>query len=312
MALGAVQTGAALKGLYDLKKQPLPEYDMTQAEKNVSMYQKRFNEGLSAEERAAMDQQFAGARAGFYRSASEQSRGSLSNFLGRISALDRIKYATQMGSMMAQERRAAMGGLAGARNTLMGQQNRQTAYQMQRRDSAERALGQAMQSGLYNAMTGATYGIASGMANGGAMGNLNTGATGTPNSGSTNALSLVGQPGTFANSQPYGPSDYVPTTNPLNFPPSMGGVNMGASFRSRFSTTPSFSNYLPQKMISVPDGQRTGNPASYSDMSGDPFYNQVYNPNALRFSNPYMMNRGFMNSYDASMNANGEIVYTPI
>jgi hypothetical protein len=92
----------------------------------------------------------------------------------------------------------------------------------------------------------------------------------------------------------------------------MGGVNMGASFRSRFSTTPSFSNYLPQKMISVPDGQRTGNPASYSDMSGDPFYNQVYNPNALRFSNPYMMNRGFMNSYDASMNANGEIVYTPI
>lgn len=305
MALGAVQTGAALKGLYDLKKQPLPEYDMTQAEKNVSMYQKRFNEGLSAEERAAMDQQFAGARAGFYRSASEQSRGSLSNFLGRISALDRIKYATQMGSMMAQERRAAMGGLAGARNTLMGQQNRQTAYQMQRRDSAERALGQAMQSGLYNAMTGATYGIAAGMENRIPKneGGLNTGLTGMDN--------LVGQPGTFPNSQPYGPSDYVPTTNPLNFPPSMGGVNMGASFRSRFSTTPSFSNYLPQKMISVPDGQRTGNPASYSDMSGDPFYNQVYNPNALRFSNPYMMNRGFMDSYDASMNANGEIVYTP-
>lgn len=165
MALGAVQTGAALKGLYDLKKQPLPEYDMAQAQKNVSMYQQRFNEGLSAEERAAMDQQFASARAGFYRSASEQSRGSLSNFLGRISALDRIKYATQMGSMMAQERRAAMGGLASARNTLMGQQNRQTAYQMQRRDSAERALGQAMQSGLYNLSTGATYGIAAGMAN---------------------------------------------------------------------------------------------------------------------------------------------------
>lgn len=237
-ALGAVQAVSALKGLNDLKKQALPKYDMTEAEKNVSMYQRRFDQGLSPEERAAMGQQFSSATAGFYRAASEQSKGSLSNFLGRISALDRIKYATQMGSMMAQEKRAAMGGLAGARNTLMGQQNRQAAYEMQRRDSAERALGGALQSGLYNVGTGLTYGLASFTPG-------STSATGGQETqAQTQTFNPVGEPGSYNYSSPIGPRESYP--NLMNLPPSMGGTNLKAGFMPQQYTSPNLLGLPPQ------------------------------------------------------------------
>lgn len=261
-ALGAVQAVSALKGLNDLKKQALPEYDMTQAQKNVSMYQKRFDQGLSPEERAAMGQQFSSATAGFYRAASEQSKGSLSNFLGRISALDRIKYATQMGTMMAQEKRAAMGGLAGARNTLMGQQNRQTAYEMQRRDAAERALGQALQSGLYNATTGLTYGIAS--------------------------FDQVKKEKEAAKAAAGG-------FNPVGAP----GSYPFSSMSMRPSVTVPMS--YPDPTFSAPPVDPYGLEPGYGN----------YPKNLLRFSNPYNMNRGFMNDYEAVAGPYGEVNYIP-
>ena len=262
-ALGAVQAVSALKGLNDLKKQALPKYDMTEAEKNVSMYQRRFDQGLSPEERAAMGQQFSSATAGFYRAASEQSKGSLSNFLGRISALDRIKYATQMGTMMAQEKRAAMGGLAGARNTLMGQQNRQTTYEMGRRDAAERALGGALQSGLYNVGTGLTYGLAS----------LTPGSTSAAGGQETQAQTFnpVGAPGSYPfNSMSMRPSVTVPMS-------------------------------YPDPTFSAPPVDPYGLKPGYGN----------YPKNLLRFSNPYNMNRGFMNDYEAVAGPYGEVNYIP-
>jgi len=158
-ALGTIQTIAGLKKLRDLRQQPLAKYDQTLAGQNVQMYQQRYNEGLSGAERAAMGQEFASSQAGFNRTAREASGGQLSNFLGRTSALDRVRYASQLGSAMAQERRAAMGGLASARQTLMSQKNMQTQFDLQRRMQAEQALGQAVKTGTENIVDSATYGI---------------------------------------------------------------------------------------------------------------------------------------------------------
>jgi len=158
-ALGVAQSAIAYNQLQKLRNQPLPKYDTSQASKNVAMYEQRFREGMSADEIAAMDRQFASSQAGFYRQAADNSRGQLSNFLGRVSALDRARYATQLGSAMAQERRAAMSGLAGARQGLESQLNAQTRFEQQRRMQEEQALGQAIQSGLYNVGNAATFGL---------------------------------------------------------------------------------------------------------------------------------------------------------
>lgn len=158
-ALGIAQSAIAYNQLRNLRNQPLPKYDTSQASQNVAMYEQRFREGLSADEISAMDRQFASSQAGFYRQAADNSRGQLSNFLGRVSALDRARYATQLGSAMAQERRAAMSGLAGARQGLESQLNAQTRFEQQRRMQEEQALGQAIQSGLYNVGNAATFGL---------------------------------------------------------------------------------------------------------------------------------------------------------
>ena len=65
----------------------------------------------------------------------------------------------------------------------------------------------------------------------------------------------------------------------------------------------------PTGAISVPNNMSPS--YRFGDMSGDPFYNQVYNPNALRFSNPYNMNRGFMDAYDAVPGPYGQIMFKP-
>lgn len=73
-------------------------------------------------------------------------------------------------------------------------------------------------------------------------------------------------------------------------------------------TLPSFP-ISPSGAISVPNNMSPS--YNFGDMSGDPFYNQVYNPNALRFPNPYMMNRGFMDAYDAVPGPYGQIMFKP-
>lgn len=198
-ALGIAQSAIAYNQLRNLRNQPLPKYDTSQASQNVAMYEQRFREGLSADEIAAMDRQFATSQAGFYRQAADNSRGQLSNFLGRVSALDRARYATQLGSAMAQERRAAMSGLAGARQGLESQLNAQTRFEQQRRMQEEQALGQAIQSGLYNVGNAATFGLYGMGKNllGGA------GATTTPTT-PTSEFNPVNPENTFY-SQPAGP-----------------------------------------------------------------------------------------------------------
>ena len=159
LALGGMQAISSYQKLKDLQKQSLPQFNLQPSQQNVSMYEQRFRQGISPEERSAMGQQFATQQAGMYRAASDQSRGQLSSFLGRVSAFDRIKQATQLGSMMASERRAAMSGLSGARQNLESQMNRQTSMDYSRRMSEEQALGGAMKAGLENLGDAATLGL---------------------------------------------------------------------------------------------------------------------------------------------------------
>jgi hypothetical protein len=160
---GGVRAISSYGKLKELEKQPLPTFDTTQAQQNINMYQRRFNQGLSPEERGAMSQQFQSEQAGMFRQTSERAGGQISNFLGRVTAMDRVRNAMKTGSMMAQERRAAMSGLAGARQGLQSQLNAQTQMDMRRRMAEEQALGQGMQAGLTAAEKGLAYGLQQGL-----------------------------------------------------------------------------------------------------------------------------------------------------
>ena len=158
---GGVRAASSYGKLKKLENQPLPKFDTTQAQQNIDMYQRRFRQGLSPEERAAMGQQFQSEQAGMYRQTSERAGGQISNFLGRVTAMDRVRNAMKTGSMMAQERRAAMSGLAGARQGLQSQLNAQTQMDMRRRMAEEQALGQGMRAGLNTLEKGLAYGAQS-------------------------------------------------------------------------------------------------------------------------------------------------------
>lgn len=156
---GAARFQTSLRNLQKLSTQALPTYDTRQAQRNVNMYQRRFDQGLSPEERAAMGQQFQSEQAGMYRQTSERAGGQISNFLGRVTAMDRVRNAMRTGTMMAQERRAAMSGLAGARQGLQSQLNAQTQMDMRRRMAEEQSLGQGMRGGLNTLEKSLTYGL---------------------------------------------------------------------------------------------------------------------------------------------------------
>jgi hypothetical protein len=158
LALGAIETGVALSKLNQLNKQPLPKYDMSPTQANVSMYKQRLAQGLPSAEIAAMQQAQASQNAGGYRQATELSGGQLSNAIGRIGQLQNINLATRMGQMQAQERRANQSALAASQGALQGQMNMQTQYDMQRRSQQEQALGGALRSGLQGMGNALTYG----------------------------------------------------------------------------------------------------------------------------------------------------------
>lgn len=158
LALGAIQTGVALSQLNKLKNQPLPKYDLSPTQSNVSMYKQRLAQGLPSAEIAAMQQAQAAQNAGGYRQATELSGGQLSNAIGRIGQLQNINLATRMGQMQAQERRASQSALAASQGALQGQMNMQTQYDMQRRSQQEQALGGALRAGLQGMGNALTYG----------------------------------------------------------------------------------------------------------------------------------------------------------
>lgn len=187
LALGLTQSINSYNRLQELGKKPLPQYNLQPAQQNVSMYEQRFRQGLSPDELAGMRQQFSSEQAGMYRAASDNSRGQLSSFLGRVSGFDRIRQASQLGSMMASERRAAMSGLSGARQSLEAQMNRQTSQDYSRRMSEEQALGGALRAGTEGIGNALTMGIHTGLTN---QGVYDTGVASTAAKANTTGNSM--------------------------------------------------------------------------------------------------------------------------
>tara|TARA_R110000868_G_scaffold267944_4_gene527202 strand:+ start:108 stop:833 length:726 start_codon:yes stop_codon:yes gene_type:complete len=165
LALGLAQSINSYNRIQELNTKPLPQYNLQPSQQNVNMYDTRFRQGLSPEELGGMRQQFASEQAGMYRAASENSGGQLSSFLGRVSGFDRIRQASQLGSMMASERRAAMSGLAGARQSLEAQMNRQTSQDYSRRMNEEQALGGGLKIGTEGIGDALTMGLYTGLTN---------------------------------------------------------------------------------------------------------------------------------------------------
>jgi hypothetical protein len=221
---GGVRAVSSYGKLKELENQPLPTFDTTQAQQNINMYQRRFNQGLSPEERGAMGQQFQSEQAGMFRQTSERAGGQISNFLGRVTAMDRVRNAMKTGSMMAQERRAAMSGLAGARQGLQSQLNAQTQMDMRRRMAEEQALGQGMQAGLTAAEKGLAYGLQQGLGamTGGSSGGTNS--TATPNVSDASIYNPV--------LNPYTPNYQTPDTS----------IDYGSDLFNRMRTSPFYKN----------------------------------------------------------------------
>jgi hypothetical protein len=344
-AYGVYRGIKAQQGLNALNKQRVPKY-MDAAgplQENIRMARTQMQQGMSPAAKAVANQAFASSQAGTYRQAQELSGGQMSSAIGRLGALQNFRYGSQMGlqDQMARER---------AQQTLMGQnlqlsalEQKDIAQGIADNRMLQQQYGAARQQAIADVFGAGMGAVQTKLAMSEAdknrqfymdmLGNKNPTTT---TDGSQNNYSSVFSPGTFPYSAPIGPKEgppnlmnlppsmggtnlkagFIPkssgTPNPMNLPPSMGGTNLQAGF-NRFSTPSFLSQYSPQQRMTVPDSesQRVGNPAGYSDMSGDPFYNQVYNPNALRFSNPYNMNRGFMDDYEAVLGPNGEIMYRP-
>ena len=110
----------------------------------------------------------------------------------------------------------------------------------------------------------------------------------------------------------------TPFSAPSSTPPLdlnvLGQSLQGAQLRPTPIPPPSFNrfNITPSgnaAAMSVPNTM--AQPFRFPDTSGDAFSQSVYNPNVLRFSNPYNMNRGFMDSYDAVRGPYGQIMFKP-
>ena len=294
-------------------------------QQNIAMARRQYNQGLSPLAEARAREAFGSSQAKTYRQATEFSGGQMSSALGRMGALQNYRFGSDiaMQDQMARERGQQM--LMGQNLQLSSLQQRDVAQDISDRQRTLQNYGLARQQAIQGVFSAGTGAVMANMAkeerakDRAMMSSLYGGAK-TP-SGDANVpspINLVGEPGSFRFSSPIGPKEESP--NLMNLPPSMGGTNLKAGFMPQPSTPPNLMN-LPPTMGGVKNRFSTpastiqvpnfSTPPGMGDMSGDPFYQSVYNPNALRFSNPYNMNRGFMDNYDAVQGPNGDIIFNP-
>jgi hypothetical protein len=340
----------AQQGINEISKQRQARYmdAASPIQQNIAMARRQYNQGLSPLAEARAREAFGSSQAKTYRQATEFSGGQMSSALGRMGAMQNYRFGSDiaMQDQMARERAQQM--IMGQNLQVSGLQQRDVAQDISDRQRTLQNYGLARQQaiqGIFSAGTGAAMAY---MNRNEAekdrelmreLYDRGGGGGGTPSPNN-----LVGEPGSFSFSSPIGPKEGPP--NLMNLPPSMGGTNLKAGFMPQASTPPNLMGLPPEmggtslkagfmqqpstppNLMNLPPTMggvknRFSTPASTiqvpnfstppgkGDMSGDPFYQSVYNPNALRFSNPYNMNRGFMDDYDAVPGPNGEITYRP-
>jgi hypothetical protein len=254
----------------------------------------------------------------------------------------------QLGAQDQMARERGMQQMMGVNQQLTGLQQRDIGVNLQRRMQAEQGYGQAIQDSRRE-MIGAATGLATGYLgykSAEANRDMYRDIYGLKNKTQTPAstFNLVNPANTFKMAGPQTFNQYlaagVPagtTTDgmrsfapgyqappsPINtpfaapsptLPPSisaLGTAAQGAQLKPTVFGAPQMPNFPINPNGTMPASNTMTQPYSFNDMSGDPFYQSVYNPNVLRFSNPYNMNRGFMNSYDAVQGPYGQIMFKP-
>lgn len=161
VALGAVETIGALRGMAKLRKEEVPTFTgskvMAPLRQVEQMYQRGYERGLEPETIQLARQQQAMETAGMARRIGDVSGGQLSSVTSRLGALDRVRTGLGLASQDIQYRRSMMGGLAGARQMISGQEFSEAQRQYQRRVMQEQALGGALRAGLGNIGNALTY-----------------------------------------------------------------------------------------------------------------------------------------------------------
>lgn len=161
VALGAVETIGALQGMKELRGQEVPTYTsdkiMGPLRQVEQMYQRGYERGLDPTTIRLAQQQQAAETAGMTRRIGDISGGQLSSATSRLGALDRVRTGLGLAAQDVQYRRSMMGGLAGARQMISGQEFSEAQRQYQRRVMQEQALGGALRAGLGNIGNALTY-----------------------------------------------------------------------------------------------------------------------------------------------------------
>jgi len=170
LALGAVETIGALKGMKELGKQQEPSYTsakiMAPLKEAEDIYRRGYTRGLEPETIALAQQQQATETAGMARRIGDISGGQLSSVTSRLGALDRVRTSLGLAQQDIAYRRAMAGGLSSALRVRSSQEMAEAQRQEKRSLMTQQALGGALRAGLQsmgNALTMGAYSYAQGM-----------------------------------------------------------------------------------------------------------------------------------------------------
>jgi hypothetical protein len=269
------------RALKELNKQRLPRYMDAAAplQQNYGMAERQYRMGLSPQANALARGTAANQMAGQFRAATDLGGGQLGSAIGRIGALNTNQLGLQLGAQDQAARERGMQQMMGVNQQLSGLQQKDINVDLQRRMQMEQGYGMAKQQAIQ---------------------------------GGLGAISGFGQAALYQNI--YGTNTSAKSSQPSGdgyFPvdaKTMTQEYMGRNPLSRTSFQTPAQKFGLGPLSNLNDMSK---PYSFNDMSGDSDYQSFNNPNALKFSNPYRKNRGFMNSYNAVGNSRGEVMFQP-
>lgn len=154
LALGAVQSAVALKGLHDLSKQGVPKIIddkvMNPILENKNYYSQRAKFGMSAEQRNSTEQSMNSAGATAFRAAAPMG----SSAIGRLMTYNKMRGIVDLAGTDAQLRDQMMGKVAQTNAQISGLNQTQNTADFNLYQQKMQAMGRALSSGLTNIGSG--------------------------------------------------------------------------------------------------------------------------------------------------------------
>lgn len=140
-----VQANRAKKSLAQLNKTPYPEYQISpELQSSYSRAQSMANQGYTAQETAAFNQNLSRNQATQFRTAIDQSGGNLARAINAGLQANNIGAINQFASSDAQIRRQNIRNADDLARALQSQKNLSVSSALQRRNQLEQAYGSAL------------------------------------------------------------------------------------------------------------------------------------------------------------------------